>query len=64
LTKPLKLWGQSQEMIVTAARRLQPADTLAFYRAAVEADLRGKSGLGEADRSLEMLVVKLCAMLR
>lgn len=64
LTKPLKLWGQSQEMIVAAARRLQPADTLAFYRAAIDADQRSKSGLGEADRSMEMLVVKLCAMLR
>lgn len=64
LTKPLKLWGQSQEMIVAAARRLHPADTLAFYRAAVDADLRTKSGLGEADRSLEMLVIKLCALLR
>ncbi len=64
LTKPLKLWGQSQEMIVAAARRLQPADTLAFYRAAIDADQRSKSGLGEADRSMEMLVIKLCAMLR
>lgn len=64
LTKPLKLWGQSQEMIVAAARRLHPADTLAFYRAAIDADQRSKSGLGEADRSMEMLVVKLCAMLR
>lgn len=51
-------------MIVAAARRLQPADTLAFYRAAIDADQRSKSGLGEADRSMEMLVVKLCAMLR
>jgi DNA polymerase III delta subunit len=64
LAKPLKLWGQSQEVIVQAARRLQPAQTLAFYQSAVEADVRSKSGLGEADRSMEMLVVKLCRMLR
>lgn len=64
LAGPLKLWGPSKDMILASARRLNPADTLAFYQAAVEADLRTKSGLGEADRNMEMLTVKLCALLR
>lgn len=58
LAKPLKLWGPSQEPFVAAAKRATPADTLAFLQACVEADRRSKRGLTEADRALEMLVVK------
>lgn len=59
LFKPLKLWPQSAEPIVAAARRRSPDRALQLFRAAVEADIRSKSGLGEQDRSLEMLVVQL-----
>lgn len=59
LFKPLKLWPGAAEPIMTAARRRSPDRALHLFRAAVDADLRSKSGLGEQDRSLEMLVVQL-----
>ncbi len=59
VTRPLKLWGPSQNMIIDAARRLRPADTMSFLRACVKADQRVKSGLSDVDRSLEMLTLQL-----
>ncbi|MFA6043799.1 MAG: hypothetical protein WC718_02340, partial [Phycisphaerales bacterium] len=59
LFKPLKLWPQAAGPIEAAARRRTPDRALQLFRAAVEADIRSKSGLGEQDRALEMLVVQL-----
>jgi DNA polymerase III delta subunit len=64
LSKSLKIWGDGQYLLVETARRLHPRDTFAFYQAAVEADRRSKSGFGEFDRSMEMLVVRLSRLLQ
>jgi DNA polymerase III delta subunit len=62
LAKPLKLWGNSQEPFIAAAKRTTPAETLAFLQSCVEADRRSKSGLTDADRALEMQVVRFHGM--
>lgn len=59
VTRPLKLWGPSQGMIIDAAKRLRPADTMQFLRTCVKADQRVKSGLSDVDRSLEVLTIQL-----
>lgn len=59
VSRPLKLWGPSQNMIIDAGKRLRPADTMKFLRACVKADQRVKSGLSDVDRSLEVLTVQL-----
>jgi len=58
LAKPLKIWGDSQETYIAAAKRTTPAKTLDFLQTCVEADRRSKRGLTDADRALEMLIVK------
>jgi len=59
LMKPLKLWPGNAGPIFAAARRLDPDRALEIFRSAVRADQRSKSGLGEADRSLEMLAIEM-----
>lgn len=63
VTRPLKMWGPSQSMIINAAQRMKPADTMAFLRACIKADQRAKSGLTDADRSLEVLTLHLQRLL-
>jgi DNA polymerase III delta subunit len=63
LAKSLKLWGEASRAILDAGKRLQPRQTLAFFRSCVRADLRSKSGLGDIPRSLEALTIELHAML-
>jgi DNA polymerase III delta subunit len=63
LARPLKIWGPSGDMLFDVARRVHPNRTLAFLRACVKADERSKTGLTDADRALEMLVVRLQRML-
>jgi DNA polymerase III delta subunit len=58
LFKPLKLWGSSGEAVLAAARRTDPGRALSLLRAAVRADARQKSGFGEPERTLEMLVLE------
>jgi DNA polymerase III subunit delta len=58
LFKPLKLWGGSGEAVLGAARRIPPGRALELLRAAVRADMRQKSGFGEPERTLEMLVLE------
>lgn len=57
-SRVLKLWGAAGDAVMAAARETQPADALDLLRAAVQADVRSKTGLGEAERSLEMLALK------
>lgn len=63
LNKPLKIWGPSTDALYEVARRMHPMRTLGFLRACVKADERSKTGFTDADRSLEMLVVRLQRML-
>lgn len=59
LMKALKLWGPSAEVVMNAARHVDPARARRLFLAAVEADTRQKTGLSEPLRSLESLVVGL-----
>ncbi|CAG0962945.1 hypothetical protein PHYC_00826 [Phycisphaerales bacterium] len=58
LGKPLRLWGSSGEAILNAARKTDPDRALALLRSAVRGDQRSKSGLGEPERTLEMVVLE------
>jgi DNA polymerase III subunit delta len=55
----LKLWGDSQQAILAAARRCEPARLAELLQAAIQTDLNSKSGTGEIVRSLEALTVRV-----
>jgi DNA polymerase-3 subunit delta len=57
--KSLRLWGPSGQAIVEAARRTDPDRALELLRLAVRGDQRSKSGLGEPERTLEMVVLEM-----
>lgn len=63
LSKSLKLWGASAGAIVAAGKRMGPAEARRAMTAAVDGDSRYKSGLGDADRGLEMLTVTLTGLI-
>jgi DNA polymerase-3 subunit delta len=56
ITKTLRLWGDSTA-VVRIARRLEPARWAQLLREAIATDVRTKTGLGKADRSLEGLAL-------
>lgn len=58
ITGPLKIWGPAGNALLAAARKIDPDAALALFRAAVRADQRQKSGLGDPERGLEMLVLE------
>jgi DNA polymerase III delta subunit len=64
LFKRLKLWGSSGEAILGAAKRLGAARSLELLRSAVRADRHQKSGVGEPERTLEMLVLEMSGAAR
>jgi len=59
VAKTLRLWGESKDAILGAARTTEPMRALAVFRACVEADRRSKSGLGNAERAAEIAVLRL-----
>lgn len=61
--KALRLWGPSGYAIVDAAQRTDPDRALALLRTAVRGDHRSKSGLGEPERTLEMVVLEFAQTL-
>lgn len=61
LFKSLKLWGPSGDAVLHAAKRLEPGAALDLFREAVRADVRSKSGLGDPERTLEMLVLRFAS---
>jgi DNA polymerase III subunit delta len=55
----LKLWPPDRkEAVLAAARRADPARLRELLRAAVQTDMRFKSGYGEPERALEVLALK------
>jgi DNA polymerase-3 subunit delta len=59
LGKQLRVWPDSRaEAIAAIARRLDPRAAAALLGAAVDADRRSKSGLGHAERQLEVLALR------
>ncbi|MDX2118562.1 MAG: DNA polymerase III subunit delta [Planctomycetota bacterium] len=64
VTKALKLWGSSKDAVLSAGARLSPDAARRLYSAAIEADARGKSGLGEPERQIERLTVQIARAMR
>ena len=64
IAKALKLWGSSKDAILSAGARLSPDAARALYSAAIEADARGKSGLGEPEHQLERLTLQFASAMR
>lgn len=59
LARGLRLFGDAVR-VLDVARATPPDHALALFRAAVQADSRGKSGLGDPARTLERLAVQFC----
>lgn len=64
VAKALKLWGPAKDTILAKARELGPVGARAAFKLAVEGDQRVKSGLGDAERTLEVVTVRLTSMLK
>lgn len=62
LAGTLKLWGESKDTILAVAARISPTLSARLLAACVEADTRQKSGLGEAQRSIEGLAIKFARL--
>jgi DNA polymerase III subunit delta len=64
LGSKLKLWPEHRkEAVFAAARRVPPERLARLFRAAVEADMRQKSGFGRPERTLEMMAVRFARTL-
>lgn len=63
VARALKLWGPSKEAIIGFALQLPPDAARHAFKAAVEGDRRSKSGLGESERTLELLTVRVTGLL-
>jgi DNA polymerase-3 subunit delta len=60
----LKIWPDwKRDAVIAAARRADPARARELLAAAVETDRRFKSGLGDADRALEVLAQRFSGVL-
>jgi DNA polymerase-3 subunit delta len=55
----LKLWGGSGNAVIEWGQRLSPDQAAQLLQAAIDADRRSKSGLGEPQRNLEALMVTI-----
>jgi DNA polymerase-3 subunit delta len=64
VAKTLKLWGPAKDTLLAKARDLGPAGARRALKLAVEADAGVKSGLGDAERALEVTTVRLTALLK
>lgn len=59
INKQLKLWGDSAQVILGAARRLSPQAAADLLDRAVKMDRNNKSGVGNPQRSLEVLAMEI-----
>jgi DNA polymerase-3 subunit delta len=57
LRRDLRLFGPSGDMLLEAARRMDPAEVAQLLQQAVESDVATKSGIGHKDRNLEVLTL-------
>jgi DNA polymerase-3 subunit delta len=62
LAGTLKLWGESKDTILAVAAKISPPMSARLLSACVEADTRQKSGLGEAQRSIEGLAIRFARL--
>ncbi len=59
LRRTLKLWGPTGERVVEVARSTEPRRIAQLLHEAVETDVRSKRGLGDAQRNLEALTLRV-----
>ncbi len=64
VAKRLKLWGDAQNAIIGAARRMRPEVAADLLDRAVRTDQHNKSGVGNPVRSLEALAVEIADTIR
>ncbi|MBX3385689.1 MAG: DNA polymerase III subunit delta [Phycisphaeraceae bacterium] len=57
LMSALRLWGPSVETLFRRAQAVGPERAARMLKMAVDTDARGKSGFGEPERNLELLVL-------
>ena len=63
LGKRLRLWGQSQDLILKAGRRLPPERAARLLQAAVDNDVRLKTSQGDPVVNLETLTLRFTSAL-
>jgi DNA polymerase III subunit delta len=61
LAQSIRLWGDSERLVGSAARRAGLPAIAALFDRAVDADARSKSGFGTAERAAERLAAEICA---
>jgi DNA polymerase III delta subunit len=54
----LKLWGPQQEAVFKAARKIRPDRAAELFQAAVETDVKLKTGQGDPVVNLEVLTLR------
>lgn len=59
IAKQLRMWGDSINPVIEAAKRHEPRRHAQLLREAIRSDHHSKSGTGEALRNLEALMVKI-----
>jgi len=59
IAKAAKVWGPQVNPFMAAVRKLGPGEAAGLLRAALSADMRTKSGLGDARGNLEAMCVTL-----
>jgi DNA polymerase-3 subunit delta len=64
ISSALKLWGPAKGVLLSKARELGPANARRALKLAVEGDAGVKSGLGDVERSLEVVAVRLTSLLK
>ncbi len=55
--KALRLWGPDQSVVLNLAKAAPPARWAQILQAAIDSDLRSKTGLADGDRAVEALTV-------
>jgi DNA polymerase III delta subunit len=64
IARQLRMWGDSIDPVLMAAKRHEPARFAQLLRDAIRTDHHSKSGLGEPQRNLEALMVKIADVTR
>ena len=59
VAKQVRLWGDTRAPVLGLARQLEPKQCARLLQQAIEADRAAKSGVGNAPRNLEALVLEI-----
>lgn len=62
LFSQLRLWGETGNAVLSIARRVDPEHLADLLRATIESDVRGKTGVGDEVRGLELLTLRFASL--